>query len=385
MKTIFGAMGAACALLCGTAALVRADEPTLPDAGQVLLLDNERLVEGDIHREGDRYRVRRELGESWIPADKVIRLCASRAEAFQMLRSRANLRDLDERLRLARWCQLHGLMEQGLAEIQGALQIRPNCAEARRLLRCFQRDAEPDTPQPRAAVPAPPAPVKELVATPAPNAGLTMEAATLFSTRVQPILMNTCANCHATEHGGAFRLIHTHGESSLNQRATQVNLAAAVAQVNRANIAASPLLSKAISIHGDLSQPPLKGRQMPAFATLEDWVQMVVACGPETPVASAVPTRPAENPAHAAHEAEEPKASLWATDARPAVSAPAGTPKPTTPDTVAVKPGEAVVRDVARSVSTTPPPTPVHEPTDEFDPIHFNREAHPERMNQPKP
>ena len=87
MKTIIGAIGAACALLCGMATGVRA-EPNSPDVGQVLLLDNERLVEGDIHREGNRYRIRRELGESWIPADKVIRLCASREEAFQTLRAR---------------------------------------------------------------------------------------------------------------------------------------------------------------------------------------------------------------------------------------------------------------------------------------------------------
>jgi hypothetical protein len=387
MKTTIGAIGAACALFCGIASGVRA-EPNSPDVGQVLLLDNERLVEGDIHREGNRYRIRRELGESWIPADKVVRLCASREEAFQTLRARANLRDVDERLRLARWCQLHGLMEQGLTEVQGALEIRPNSSEAKRLLRCFQRDAEPSAPpEMPPPIPAPPAPVKESAAPPAPNAGLTMEAATLFSTRVQPILMNACANCHASERGGSFRLIQTHGDNGLNLRATQVNLAAAVAQVNHANGGASPLLTKAISIHGDLSQPPLKGRQLPAFNTLEEWVQKVVACSPETPVASAAPTKSEGiGAAHSTHEdASEPKPSLWASDTHSKAAPPATAPKPECPADAAPKPGEAVVRDVPRSVSTTPPPKPVQEPVDEFDPLHFNREAHPERVEQGKP
>src|SRR5262249_2971984 len=132
----------------------------------------------------NRYHIRRELGESWIPADKVLLLCASRAEAFQFLRGRTNLRDADERLKLARWCQVHGMQEQGLVEVKAALELKPNNTEARRLLRCFERNAEPTTPTPQpetsASPPADPS-------SPILNAGLTMEAASLFATRVQPI------------------------------------------------------------------------------------------------------------------------------------------------------------------------------------------------------
>ena len=123
-------------------------------------------------------------------------------------------------------------------------------------------------------------------------------------------------------------------------------------------------------------------------------MQKVVACSPETPVASALPTKPAAEgigAAHSTHEehedATEPKPSLWASDTHPKTTPPGAapaSPKPEEPAT-APKPDEAVVRDVPRSVSTTPPPKPPQEPADEFDAIHFNREAHPERVEQGKP
>src|SRR5437867_4351510 len=92
-------------------ALRAAEQSTAPKSGHVLLLENMRVLEGDIERDGDRYRIRRNLGESSVPADKVLKLCADLEEACQYLRGRANLRDVDERLKLARWCQLHGLKE----------------------------------------------------------------------------------------------------------------------------------------------------------------------------------------------------------------------------------------------------------------------------------
>lgn len=399
MKTFISVVLASSALAASLAGL-RATEPEMPsDVGRVLLLDNERIVEGDIRREGDRYHVRRELGESWIPANKAIRLCASRDDAYHTLRARANLRDVDERLRLARWCQLHGLSEQGIEEVEAALVLRPQSAEAKRLLRCLKREAEPATPAPTptAPVPPPPKPIKETAA-PLPNAGLSMEAATLFATRVQPILMNACANCHGNDRSGSFHLIQSYGDNALNQRATQLNLAAAVMQVDRRNASASPLLVRAVSIHGDLSQPPLRGRQMPAFHTLEEWVQKVCACLPDSPVASAAATPKAGDGAFAKHteEKDETTPSQWAADAHRApdkVSVNAGVSL-RTPDGPPVKteelprPDEAATKElraVSRNDSTMPPPRPVQEPADEFDPLLFNQEAHPERVNGVKP
>src|SRR5262245_43108360 len=92
-----------------------ASEPaSVPKAGRVLVLDNERTLEGDIDRVGEQYRVRRPVGELWLPAENVLFLCDTREEAYAFLRARANLRDPDEHLRLAHWCHRQGLSGHAL-------------------------------------------------------------------------------------------------------------------------------------------------------------------------------------------------------------------------------------------------------------------------------
>jgi len=42
---------------------------TPPPVNKVLVLDNEQILEGDIDLQGAQYRVRRSVGEVWMPAD----------------------------------------------------------------------------------------------------------------------------------------------------------------------------------------------------------------------------------------------------------------------------------------------------------------------------
>src|SRR5262249_25634361 len=90
------------ALIVPARAVSQSDAPeTSPLKGRVLLLLNERIFEGDIEKVGQRYCMRRPAGgETWLPCNQAVRLCASREDAFQYLRSQANLDDADERLRL---------------------------------------------------------------------------------------------------------------------------------------------------------------------------------------------------------------------------------------------------------------------------------------------
>src|SRR5438874_13492773 len=102
--------------------------PAAPTTGKVLILDNERTLEGEIERVGEQYRIRRPVGELWVLAETTLRLCETREEAYAFLRARANLLDPDERLRLARWCQLQGLRRQALEEASAAVELRPSHA-----------------------------------------------------------------------------------------------------------------------------------------------------------------------------------------------------------------------------------------------------------------
>jgi hypothetical protein len=337
-----------------------AEPPHSLQKGKVLLLNNEHTMEGDIERVGDSYRVGRRVGETWVPADQVLCLAASMPDVYAFLRSRANLRDADERLRLANWCRLNGLREQALAQVEAAAQLRPDHAETRRLLQHLrQTPRTPAADKPATITAAKPA------ADPMPPVELTTDSLGLFATRVQPILMNTCANCHATGRGGAFRLTEVFDDGLGNRKAQEQNLAAVLRQINLNQPEASRLLTKAVSDHAHTGVPPLRDRKEPPYQTLEKWVKLTVTNNPHlrdtlpAPAASSMP-RAAEGGSDSAVTQTQ-----WGADASPGT-----TPSPAAKSSTPVP--------VSRSATATPPPTRDAGPPDPYDPEPFNRQAHPE-------
>lgn len=326
-----------------------------PLKGQVLLLRNERIFEGDIEKVGEQYRMRRPNGgETWLPCDQALRLCASREDAYRYLRTQANLDDADERLRLARWCLMYELRSQALTELKAADELRSDHPETRRLLTHLERSAQLAAVK---ASPPPPAP------TPAPQPGkptqvvasgleLNTECMGLFARRVQPILMNTCVKCHASGRAGEFKLTQVFGDAPISGKSSQQNLTAVLSQIKPNQPLSSPLLRMAASAHGGASQAPLRSREAPAFKALEQWVQLTAAHAPQaaTPVSDAP-----EQPTKSVFESVETK---------PAREEPAA--KKESP----AKPKEAF--------AATEPRKPTG-PVDEFDPLIFNRQMHPEK------
>lgn len=300
-----------------------------PTSGRVLVLENDRTLEGDIERHGNQFCIKRTIGETWIPGTQVVGLFGSFEEAFSVLRKRANLIDPDERLRLARWCQKYQLRDQALEEAGHAVRLRPTHAESRRLLNYLQRPAEESAALKVESDIAPAAPVE-----------LVTESVSLFTTKVQPILMNACASCHATGHGGAFKLTRPLANATASQKTTQQNLAAVLAQINLEQPQASALLAKALTVHGEATQPPLKGRQVAAFHTLEQWVHLTIAKNPRLrdQTSRTVVTLPAAEPKPEASQPEPRSTSAWAAE---------------------------------------PKVPPKLRPGDPYDPAIFNRQMHP--------
>jgi hypothetical protein len=309
--------------------------------GHVLVLANERTMQGEIERDGDQYRVRRSVGETGVPADSVICLCDTLEEAYAFLRSRANLQDADERMRLARWCQLHGLRPQALAEVQAAVDLRPRSKACQRLLQSLER----------AGVAADAASAQGLRKNGAeaatPPIEISSESMGQFISRVQPILMNTCASCHVGDKGGAFKLARASEGGTVSRRATQQNLAAVLARITPARPEASSVLVKAVSVHGEASQPPIKSRQAPAYRALEEWIRATIAGNPQLEDATATATPRAAAP--------EQKSVLPAEPIQPgfAGGAPVSSSKPAIPADGAGVPSAAI-------------------PLDPFDPAAFN-------------
>jgi hypothetical protein len=326
--------------------IARADEPAPePSVGHVLLLDSERTVEGEIEREGDHYRVKRLAGETVWPADKVLRLCSDLPDAYAFLRNRANLVDADERLRLAHWCHLHGLHEQAVNELRAAVELRPADGRAQRLLAHLSHVSE-STPSTSLAT------TKDVGSAPEPALPVSPESLSLFSTRVQPILMNACASCHAAGQGGAFQLTRAYEQGNLAPKTLKQNLTAVLAEINLEQPASSKLLTKALTVHGSMNLPPLTNQQRTAYHTLEDWVRLTSATSP-------LGRGPAVENGQAAPEARSASATVPKADSDK-------TPVPT------ARPIDHTV------IPPSSPAAPPAEPADPFDPIIFNRQMHPE-------
>lgn len=370
------------AVLCLVVASA-APGPMSPRAGKVLILDNERAVEGDITLQGEQYCVRRGKGEMSVPRSKALRLCASWEDALGFMKSRANLHDPDERLRLARWCEQHALVEQALREVKAALEMRPAHQGARQLQAFLEKTlALPQKPAPETA----PRTGQGLM----PVLDIGSESLALFNSKVHAILMNTCLQCHAQGRGGNFQL--SRGYDGSQRAVMQRNLAAVIAQIDAKQPLLSPLLIKAASAHGKSDQPPLQGgRKSIPYKTLETWVQGVVSNNPH--LRELYVQAPAENATTSPSIGAEPRL-LPAS-----VAAPLGEEKPPQPREVGrfasppsvSLPGPAdAARVVPVNVQTPMPPpaaqrTPVTtpastpapvrvSPADPFDPAVFNQQ-----------
>ena len=340
--------------------VVRATEPApQPPAGRVLILRNERTLTGDIEQVGEQFRVKRLVGETWVPAEGVLRLCASLEEAHGFLQTRANLQDPDERLRLAEWCRQHGLYEQAVGELKAAAQLRPNDRRIRRLMVLLeQARAHHLTPKP---VPPPERPL--------PRVDVTAESLGLFASKVQPILMNACLRCHTAGRGGPFQLTRVSGPGMGNRLSLEQNLAAVLAEVDMRQPLASRLLTKALSVHAHgMAQAPLKGRQAPAYQMLERWVNLTLESNPqlrEQAVASTPGLPLSPPPTSAGHWSEERSSA-----------------QPTPPPPPPAAPGRDKVAPKEQPPAGSGPATPDNDPVG---PDGFNREFHPERMRATRP
>jgi len=107
-----------------------------------------------------------------------------------------------------------------------------------------------------------------------------------FAARVQPILTNLCASCHAkADHKSEFKLQRVQ-EGFADPEASGRNAAAVVKFLTKDNPVASPFLVKTINAHGGQRDAALKDRNHPAYQNLEWWVRAVVIELAPTPVAA---------------------------------------------------------------------------------------------------
>lgn len=170
------------------------------------------------------------------------------------------------------------------------------------------------------------------------------ESAKMFAAKVQPVLTNRCADCHARKDHGSGFVLRAIEPGSNDPQGADANMRAAAKWLTPADPHASLFLTKATTAHGKAKDPPLAADH-PAYTHLELWAFW--ACGPD---GSAAPT-----------VIPPPKKAT----AEPKVAEPAG--KPTG---FAVK---AETPPTAAGTAATPPTA------DPFDPAGFNRQVTPKK------
>ena len=249
-----------------------AQEPVHPN--RILILENESVLEGRIEQRGNWYHIRQALGETVIPTTGVLKIVDSHADAYKYLQKRANLRDPDERIRLAKWCMTYNMRSEAVEQVEEALQLRPDDVYGRFIIKTV-KEMPPVTSGLGELKKTPVAVVDTLL-----PQDFNQESLALFAVKVQPILMNSCASCHAGTNAGAFTLQRVH--TSADKRGTLANLQMALKQIDKGDAGKSPLLEKAVSAHGSLKNSPLRGRESAPYRHLEEWVR---AAYPLSPVA----------------------------------------------------------------------------------------------------
>ncbi|MBN9524483.1 hypothetical protein J0H58_39215, partial [bacterium] len=281
---------------------------TPPSVGSVVVLQDGKVVEGHVSRTADKVVVRRGVINQPFPKEQVKYVAASKDEAYRLALKDTKPDEPAARLRLARWCMYNGMRENALAEAKEVVRLEPANRTAAELVRTLEESLRlypgdgttrvtPPAVQPAApglpAVPPPPA-TPPVVTVPEPD--IAPEAVVAFSPRVQPVLMNQCATCHAkSEYTGAFKLTPV-ASNETNPTATRANLVIAANQLKKADPAASPLLLKALTVHGGQTAPAFADRDAAPFRVLYAWAYL--AAGElAPPVAAAPAASPALPPA----------------------------------------------------------------------------------------
>ena len=328
--------------------------PEAPGIGSVVLLQNGKLVEGTVTEVAGKVIVRRGSIDQPFPKDDVQFIGKTKDECFKHLLGKLKVDDAAGRFKLARWCMYNGLREQALGEAKEVVKLQPNHGAAVEMARALEESLRLFNADGSSKVEAPAAPKGNGPVLPKAvdsDPEIVAEAALAFAPRVQPVLVNLCADCHAKPgYTGAFKMACGSGHD-VDPAIARANMKAAFQQIKKDDPAASPLLTKSLAAHGGMKQAAFAGRGVPAFRVLEAWVFIAAESKAAPPVAPAIPP-PDLKPALPARPPPDMKPAL------PAVPPPVLPPPP--------KFGE----DARPAL---PSPTNPGDSVDEFDPSAFNR------------
>lgn len=374
---------AGCALLAATA---DDQSPASTEPQRVLVMSTGRVVHGEVTETAGGYRVATPNGPFILPYNQVMCTAATLREAHQRLQQVFTPPSASNHVILSRWCMENRLYDLAMDEVQAALQLEPGRTEARQLLWQLEQIL---SPAPTVAATehedrftwdhftSPP------VAAPG---GLTRETTNEFVRRVQPLLLNSCANarCHGSPQA-TFHLDFVPSSGIGGQNITTANIESVFKFIDidqpRESRLFSALIDPAIREHQQVLQGPRGRERLDAIA---DWIAQgslerggkpAVITDPLIQTASAVTTSDmnALNLASATPDQQmsppERHAPLTLDNAPPISIEPLS-------GDVTDAPPQAEAQEIVTPTPTQPPTLFATPAADAFDPSAFNRRVH---------
>lgn len=246
---------------------------------QVLVFNSGRTLKGKITRSPNGYVVEHGSGRLVVPFEETRVVGDNLPDAYRRLRESFVNLTAATHYELAKWCWSNQLREEARAELVMALDREPDNEDARNLLERIDEQLAASRKKPAPAKPPEPRVVAGIELPEVESlAGLSRETAALYSTRVQPLLMNKCANasCHGPKSTTDFHLEPIRGTGPGHRMYSERNLANVLNQLDLAHPRRSPLITAADGNHGGVNRAIFFGtagekqRQL-----LIDWVKAV--------------------------------------------------------------------------------------------------------------
>ena len=337
-----------CAAADGSAAA-----PPQEGGNSILLLLNGELIQGQVTRLEQQYRVILPTGRIFVPIASVEAVCDTPQDAYELRRSRIVQGQAQDHAELAQWCQRHGLESMAEQELRIARQLEPNNPMVGLIQRRLEAARMPLESADEASA-------DEAGAGPTPQqledfaAGLPAGTVEVFTRVVQPLLLNRCATagCHTERSDNEYRLERSRPGVPLGRTSTYRNLLATLKLVDVTNPDQSELLRPKQCPNRLQSATNASLSQSGQYRFLVAWVTLLAHCS-TGPAPSPVATSPAAVPQTI--RTSPPPVSEASTPATP----PAATPvAPDSPFNIAP----------AKNASFAPAAA-----ADPFDPEIFNR------------
>lgn len=257
------------------------DEPP-HESQKVLVLNNGRVVSGDIEDRPGGYLIQTGLGQMVIPYTQVRLTAADVPDAYQKLKATITEPTAGAHVALGTWCFENRLYDSAREQVKAALMLEPERKEARALLKNIERMTLGNEFE--ASIPAPTPRTRdgfeksEVVSLDGLSTSITQD----YVRRLQPLLMNKCGNarCHGAAGTSDFRLMPVRLGMSGYRAMTDQNLTAVLSYIDCAAPQRSPLLIIPQGTHGGKGPIWTGPRADEQLAELRAWVMRVALANP---------------------------------------------------------------------------------------------------------